>query len=193
MVEFLVRRERWLDVKADVAVRRLDRLETENSQLEDEGLPDALADKTKVVKLVVNKWFVDNGFGFGKVPTGEGVFIHASVVRGAEDLTIGTDAWVQVVHDDARAQEDLKHAKPGDTPRGKRRETRRGRAEWQQVRRAAAWTAELAAKSEREVSEVCSTSRACTTSPSPQQVRASPAAPEDSVEDNHGQPRELKK
>ena len=36
MVEFLVRRERKLDVKADVAVRRLARLEKEHSQLEDE-------------------------------------------------------------------------------------------------------------------------------------------------------------
>ena len=108
MVEFLVRRERKLDVKADVAVRRLARLEKEHSHLEDEeceaSLPDALADRTKVVKLVVDKWFVDKGFGFGRVPTGEVVFIHASVVRGAEVLTIGTGAWVQVVHDDTRAQ-----------------------------------------------------------------------------------------
>ena len=59
MVEFLVRRERKLDVKADVAVRRLARLEKEHSQPEDEereaSLPDALADRTKVVKLVVDK------------------------------------------------------------------------------------------------------------------------------------------
>ena len=45
MVEFLVRRERKLDVKADVAVRRLERQEKEHSQLEDEAheasLPDA--------------------------------------------------------------------------------------------------------------------------------------------------------
>ena len=108
MVEFLVRWERKLDVKADVAVRRLARLEKEHSQLEDEereaSLPDALADRTKVVKLIVEKWFVDKGFGFGRVPTGEVIFIHASVVQGAEVLTIGTDAWVQVVRDDARAQ-----------------------------------------------------------------------------------------
>ena len=108
MVEFLVRRERKLDVKADVAVRRLARLEKEHSQQEDEeceaSLPVALADRTKVVKLVVDKWFIDKGFGFGRVPTGEVIFIHASVFRGAEVLTIGTDAWVQVVHDDARAQ-----------------------------------------------------------------------------------------
>ena len=135
MVEFLVRRERKLDVKADVAVRRLERLEREHSQLEDEereaSLQDALADRTKVVKLVVDKWFVDKGFGFGKAPTGEVVFIHASVVRGAEVLTIGTDAWVQVMHDDARAQGGIEHVKPGGTPRGKRRKTRRGQAKRQ--------------------------------------------------------------
>ena len=100
MVEFLVRRERKLDVKADVAVRRLERLEREHSQLEDEereaSLQDALADRTKVVKLVVDKWFVDKGFGFGSR-------LHPRH-RGAEVLTIGTDAWVQVMHDDARAQ-----------------------------------------------------------------------------------------
>ena len=59
MVEFLVRRERKLDVKADVAIRRLERLERENLWLEDEvlesRLPEALADKTKVVKLLVDK------------------------------------------------------------------------------------------------------------------------------------------
>ena len=70
MVEFLVHRERKLDVKADVAISRLEPVEKENLQLEDEaleaGLPEALADKTKVVKLLVDKWFVDKGFGFGK-------------------------------------------------------------------------------------------------------------------------------
>ena len=124
-----------IDVKADVVVRRLARLEKEHPQLEDEereaSLPDALAGRTKVVKLVVGKWFVDKGFGFGKVPTGEVIFIHVSVVPGAELLTIGTDAWVQVVRDDARAQEGIEHVKPGDTRRGKRRERQVEQAEWQ--------------------------------------------------------------
>ena len=152
MVEFLVRRERKLDVKADVAVRRLERLERENLQLEVEmlesSLPEALADKTKVVKLLVDKWFVDKGFGFGKVPSGEVVFIHASVVQGAGVLIIGTEAWVQVVSDDARAQGGSELAEPGDTPRGSKRETGKGRAKRQSV-------PELAAQSERAVSEVC--------------------------------------
>ena len=161
MVEFLVRRERKLDVKADVAVRRLERLEKEHSQQEDEeheaSLPDALADRTKVVKLVVNKWFVDKGFGFGRVPTGEVIFIHASVVRGAEVLTIGTDAWVQVVHDDARAQGGYRACKAwGRAAWKEERDKERAAKVAEQVRRAAALTAELAAQSEKEVSEVCS-------------------------------------
>ena len=108
MVEFLVQRERELDVKTDVAARRLERLERESSQLEDgereASLEEALADPTKVVKLTVDKWFVDKGFGFGKVPSGEVVFIHTSAVQGAEVLVVGTDAWTQVVSDHARAE-----------------------------------------------------------------------------------------
>ena len=161
MVEFLVRRERKLDVKADVAVRRLARLEREHSQQEDEereaSLPDALADRTKVVKLVVDKWFVDKGFGFGKVPTGEVIFIHASVVHGAEVLMIGTDAWVQVVRDDARAQGGYRACKAwGHAAWKEERDKERATKVTEQVRRAAALTAELAAQSEKEVSEVCS-------------------------------------
>ena len=161
MVEFLVRRERKLDVKPDVAVRRLARLEKQHSQLEDEereaSLPDALADRTKVVKLVVDKWFVDKGFGFGRVPTGEVIFIHASVVRGAEVLMIGTDAWVQVVRDDARAQGGYRACKAwGHAAWKEERDKERASRVAEQVRRAAALTAELAAQSEKEVSEVCS-------------------------------------
>ena len=137
MVEFLVRRERKLDVKADVAIRRLERLEKEDLQREDEALeaslPEALADKTKVVKLLVDKWFVDKGFGFGKASSGEVVFIHASAVQGAEVLVIGTEAWVQVVSDDARAQGGggSKPAEPGRKPHGSKRETGSGQAERQ--------------------------------------------------------------
>ena len=135
MVEFLVRRERKLDAKTDVAVRRLERLEKEQDEQDDHdreaSMTEALTDKTKVVKLVVDKWFVDRGFGFGKVPTGEIVFIHANAVVGAEVLTIGTDAWVQVVNDDARAQEEcIEPDEPGDKTRGKQRRTKRKRTRW---------------------------------------------------------------
>ena len=109
MVEFSwCNGERKLDVKTDVAARRLERLERESSQLEDEereaSLEEALADHAKVVKLTVDKWFVDKGFGFGKAPSGEVVFIHASAVQGAEVLVVGTEAWTQVVSDQARAE-----------------------------------------------------------------------------------------
>ena len=87
-----------------MAVNRLERLERETSR--------ALADNTKVVKLVV--WFLDKGFGFGKIPTGEIVFIHASVVHGGEVLMFGTDAWVQDVSDDALAEGGIEHATLGD-------------------------------------------------------------------------------
>ena len=67
---------------------------------------------------------------------------------GAEVLTIGTDAWVQVASDDAGAQGEYRARRAW------------GRAAWankvaQRVRRAAALTAELAAQSERKVSAVC--------------------------------------
>ena len=90
MVEFFVRRENKLDVKTNEAVRRLDRPGKRNSQLEDEereaSLEEALADNAKVVKLTVDRWFVDWGFGLWQLQTGEVVFIHASVVQGAEVL-----------------------------------------------------------------------------------------------------------
>ena len=103
-----VRRERSAENKAEVAARRLDRMEREQTEADDAeheaNLQEALANQSKAVKVVVDKWFVDKGYGFGKAPKGEIVFIHASAVQGAEVLTIGTDAWVQVVNDDARAQ-----------------------------------------------------------------------------------------
>ena len=133
MVEFLVRRERKLDVKADVAVRRLERLEREHSQLEDEereaSLQDALADRTKVVKLVVDKWFVDKGFGFGKASTGRSRLHPRSEVPKSSPsaLTRGCKSCTTTLE----PRGGIEHAKPGDAPRGKRRETRRGQPKWQ--------------------------------------------------------------
>ena len=160
MVEFLVRCERKLDVKTDVAVRRLERLEREQNEQDDHdreaNLEEALVDKTKVVKLVVDKWFVDRGFGFGKVPTGEIVFIHASAVVGAEVLTIGTDAWVQVVNDDARAQGRYRARRAwGQDVWQAEKDKEKANKVAQQVRRAAALTAELTAQSEKETAAVC--------------------------------------
>ena len=161
MVEFLVHRERKLDVRTDVAARRLERLERESSQLEDEehetSLEGALTDRTKVVKLIVDKWFVDKGYGFGKAPSGEVVFIHASAVQGAEVLVVGTDARTQVVSDHARAEGGYRARKAwGQRARKEEKDRERASRAAQQVRRAAALTAELAAQSESKVFEVCS-------------------------------------
>ena len=104
----LVRRERCAETKAEIAARRLDRMEREQTEADDAeheaNLQEALVNQSKAVKVLVDKLFVDKGYGFGKPPTGEIVFIYACAVQGAEVLTIGTDAWVQVVNDDARAQ-----------------------------------------------------------------------------------------
>ena len=160
MLQFLVRRERKVDMKTEVAAKKLQRLEREREEEDDKeresSLKESLADRTKVVKLVVDKWFVDKGFGFGKVPTGETVFIHASTVVGAEVLTIGTDAWVQVVSDDARAQGGYRARKAwGQTAWKEEKDRERANSVAQQVRRAAALTAELAARSEEKVAMVC--------------------------------------
>ena len=160
MLEFLVRRERKVDTQAEVATRRLERLEREKEDEEDRehetNLEEALVDKTKVVKLVVDKWFVDRGFGFGKVPTGEIVFIHANAVVGAEVLTIGTDAWVQVVNDDARAQGGYRARRAwGQDVWQAEKDKEKANKVAQQVRRAAALTAELAAQSEKKTAAVC--------------------------------------
>ena len=83
-----------------------DRMEREQNEADDAeheaNLQEALTNQSKAVKVVVDKWFVDKGYGFGRAPAGEVIFIHASAVQGAEVLTIGTDAWVQVVKDDTR-------------------------------------------------------------------------------------------
>ena len=55
---------------------------------------EAFTNHSKAVKVLADKWFVDKGHGFGKAPTGDVVFIHASTVQGAEVVTNGTDAWV---------------------------------------------------------------------------------------------------
>ena len=94
------------------------------------NLQDPLSSQSKAVKVLVDKWFVDKGYGFGKAPTGEVVFIHAGAVQGAEVLTIGTDAWVQVVNDDARAQGGIELGKTWDETLGRPRGTKRKRTKW---------------------------------------------------------------
>ena len=91
-----------------------------------------------------------------KVPTGEIVFIHANAVVGAEVLTIGTDAWVQVVNDDARAQGVYRARRAwGQDVWQAEKDKEKANKVAQQVRRAAALTAELAAQSEKKTAAVC--------------------------------------
>ena len=116
----LVRKERSAEAKAEIAARKLDKMERERDQ-ESEAeceatLGEALTNQSKVVKVIIDKWFVDKGFGFGKNPTGQSIFIHASAVQVAEVLKIGTDKRVQVVNDEARAQ-----GAPSQTGLGTRR------------------------------------------------------------------------
>ena len=139
-------------MKADVAVRRLERLEKELPA----GGRRARSQPTRLPRTGPKSRSSSStsgsptrSLGFCNVPTGEIVFTHASAVRGAEVLTIGTDAWVRVVHDGARAQgrrKGIEHAKPG-THRVRQGEASRVA---QQVRRAAALTAELAAQWRRK-------------------------------------------
>ena len=160
LVGVLVRRERCAEVKTEVAARRLDRMEREKDEADDAeheaNLQEALSNQSKAVKVLVDKWFVDKGYGFGKAPTGEIVFIHASAVQGAEVLTIGTDAWVQVVNDDARAQGGYRAKRAwGRNVWKAERDKENANKVAQQVRRAAALTAELAAQSEKKTAVVC--------------------------------------
>ena len=160
MVGVLVRRERSAEHKAEVATRRLDRMEQEQHEADDAeheaSLEEALSNQSKAMKVLVDKWFVDKGYGFGKAPTGEIVFIHASAVQGAEVLTIGTDAWVQVVNDDARAQGGYRAKRAwGRNAWKAERDKENANKVAQQVRRAAALTAELAAQSEKKTAAVC--------------------------------------
>ena len=54
------------------------------------------------------------GYGLGGAPTREIVVFDASAVPGAEALTVGTDEWVKVVNDVARAQECIRAGRPWD-------------------------------------------------------------------------------
>ena len=131
----LVRKDRCTETKAEIAARRLDWMEREQHEADDDeheaNLQEAVQNQPKAVKVLVDKWFVDKGSGFGRVPTGEIVFIHASAVQGAEVLTIGTDAWMQVVNDDARAWGGgIELGEPGGEIHGRPRQTKGRQTKW---------------------------------------------------------------
>ena len=88
--------------------------------------------------------------------TCETVFIHASVVHGGKVLMVGTDAWVQVVNDEARAEGGYRARNAwGRNAWKEEKDREKASRVAQQVRRAAALTAELAAQSEKKVAVVC--------------------------------------
>ena len=74
LVELLVRSERRGQLKDEVAARRLERMEKEMEEDEDmehdASLEEAVEDTDKFVSIVVDRWFVSKGYGFGKVQTG---------------------------------------------------------------------------------------------------------------------------
>ena len=85
------------------------------------------------------------------------MFIHASVVQGAEVLVVGTEAWTQVVSDHTRAEGGYRARMAWDQRAwSEEKDRERASRAAQQVRRAAALTAELAAQSENKVFDVCS-------------------------------------
>ena len=56
----------------------MEREQTEADDVEHEAnLQEALANQSKAVKVFVDKWFVDKGYGIGKAPKGEIVFTLA--------------------------------------------------------------------------------------------------------------------
>ena len=130
----LIRRERCVETTAKIAASRLDKIEREQDEADDveheTNFQEAFTNQSKAAKMLVDKWFIDKGYGFGKAPTGEIVFIHAKAVQGAEVLMIGTDAWVQVVNDDVRAQGGIELEKLGSEIRGRLRGTKRKRTRW---------------------------------------------------------------
>ena len=81
----LVRREWCAETKAEIAARKLDRMEREQNEADDveheANFQEALMIQSKAAKMIVDKWFVDKGYGFGKTSTGEVVFIHASAAQ----------------------------------------------------------------------------------------------------------------
>ena len=159
LVGILVRSDRWFEAETEVAARRLARMEQAKDEVDDAeheaDLQGALMNQAKVVRLVVHKWFVDKDYVYGKTTTGEIVFIHASVVQGAEVLMVGTDAWAQVVSAHARAEGRYRARRAwGRNAWRQERDEEKANRVAQQVRRAAALTAELAA-ARKEDRAVC--------------------------------------
>ena len=113
-------RERELDVKTDVAARMLRRRKRE-LPVKRRGAPyqSREADCRQMVRRQ----------GIRRAPIGEVVFIHASVVKGAEVLVLGTEARTKVVRDPARGEGVIEPERRGARERGGRKRTKKGQAE----------------------------------------------------------------
>ena len=125
----------WCAAKEEIEIaaklERLEKEEDEEDDVENEvNLEQAQEIKSKIVKMVVDKWFVDKGLGLGKNQTGETIFIHVSLLQGGMMLMVGTDACAQVVYDDARTEEGFEPSPLEDARRGLTKGTHMRRTKW---------------------------------------------------------------
>ena len=153
-LEVLVRRERCAETKAECGQKtgqdgaRTTRCRRCRARSQPSGGPHKRVEGSEGVRRQVVR---RQGLWLRESPTDD-----AGAVQSVEVLTIGTDAWVQVVNDDARAQEGYRaeRAWERDTWKAERDKGKANKVA-QQERRAAALTAEFAAQSEKKTAPVC--------------------------------------
>ena len=125
---------RSAETKAEMVARRLTRMEQGKDEVDDAeheaDIQEALTNQAKVVRLVVDKWFVDKGYGFGKTTTGEIVFIHASVVQGAGSSWSGLTHGRKSLATMFVPRGGIEHEGHGDETRGDKRGTKKRRTRW---------------------------------------------------------------
>ena len=120
LVGILVRRERCADTKAVIAASKLDRIEREqheaaNDDEHEANLQEVITNQTRAVKVLVDKWFVDKGYGFGKAAETLNFFIKTTGKDEAsmrqqrtgqkrEELWRNRDHWKARAEDEERFQ-----------------------------------------------------------------------------------------
>ena len=136
IVEFPARRDRKLGVQADVAVRRLERLEKEN--------PSWKTKSTKPASRTPSRTRTKSRSSSSTSGSSTQASAVAKSLQAKSSSSTPASSEVPKSSPSARTRgcrlctttfkprRGIEHAKPGDTPRGKRRErqTWRGRAEW---------------------------------------------------------------
>ena len=94
----------------------MERERDEEEQAEHEGsLEEALTNRTKVVRVAIDKWFVGRGLSLALAKSRQAKSSSSTGFLGAEVLMVGTDAWVQVLNDDVRAHGGIGQGRLGDT------------------------------------------------------------------------------